>query len=113
MMYEGAKDIPDDGRNQVINDAVEIEEPIDLATLEGDPHDLNWDQPHVSICDDWAWAMAQRENGAFDEFKGQFVAVADKRVIGSGPLDAPLRKKLIDQRRIDPARLVILFVDGA
>jgi hypothetical protein len=60
---------------------------------------------------DWNWAHQQHEAGRLDEFRGEFVAVLQGRVIGHGSDPADLRQRLAGKHAVDPERLVVLYVE--
>src|SRR5687767_7650264 len=69
--------------------------------------------PYPEILADWEWLFREIPTERFDPYRGQFVAVFEKKVLGSGRDALDLRQAVAAQHGLDdPDRLVITFVEG-
>jgi hypothetical protein len=59
---------------------------------------------------DFAAAYRLLDHGELNEYRGQFVAVLDGRVVGAGPNPGKLRDQVSESHRVDPERLAIIHV---
>jgi hypothetical protein len=60
---------------------------------------------------DWKWTREQYNAGAFDDVPGQYVAVAHKERLGSGPFPDVLKDEVAAKTGLPPERLVIFYID--
>src|SRR5687767_1657619 len=76
----------------------------------GDPPDDESLYPYPEILADWEWLFSEIPTERFDPYRGQFVAVFEKKVLGSGKDALDLRQSVAAKHGLDdPDRLVITF----
>jgi hypothetical protein len=61
---------------------------------------------------DWKWACDHLSRGEFERFAGQFVAVLEGEVVGTGLDQEQLREQISHQHGVIGERVVILYVDA-
>jgi hypothetical protein len=59
--------------------------------------------------DDACFAMQEMLRNAFDDIPGDFVAVYQKKVVGSGDDETALRQRLSEEYRVDPERFFVAY----
>jgi hypothetical protein len=64
------------------------------------------------VLEDWRWLFDEVPTPRFDPYRGHFVAVFEKRVLGSGDDEPQLRQTVAAEHNIDPDRLVTMFIEG-
>jgi hypothetical protein len=60
---------------------------------------------------DWKWAYKELRAGRFGTYRGVHVAVFEERVIGSDANAIDLIERMCAMTGLDPARIVVLYVD--
>lgn len=91
---------------------------IDTSSAEGSsrliaPRENEEASPPIpeEILKEWRWIFKAREEGLFDRYAGEHVAVYNQRIWGSS-LDAKLLREYVALKyQIDPERLVIVYND--
>jgi hypothetical protein len=63
------------------------------------------------ILDEWRWIMQGREEGLFDQYAGEHIAIYRQKVWGSSTDPVLLREYLALKYHLDPERLVIAYID--
>jgi hypothetical protein len=63
------------------------------------------------ILEDWRFVFRGREEGLFDGYAGQHLAVFGQKVLDSGSDPARLREEVARRHQLDPERLVIAYID--
>jgi hypothetical protein len=60
---------------------------------------------------DWNIAFSALEAGEYEEYSGQFIAILEGCVVGSGTNQAKLREEVAQRHGVRPERLVVLYID--
>jgi hypothetical protein len=69
--------------------------------------------PYPEVLADWEWLFSEIPTERFNPYRGHFVAVFEKKVLGSGDDAIDLRQSVAAEHGLDdPDRLVITFVEG-
>jgi hypothetical protein len=76
-----------------------------------DPNDQS-PYPYPEVLEDWRWLFDEVPTPRFDPYRGRFVAVFEKRVLGSGDDEPQLRQTVAAEHNLDPDRLVTMFIEG-
>jgi hypothetical protein len=67
---------------------------------------------HRAILDDLLWAREQSASGAFDDQLGKYIAVVNRKILGSGFHAYNLVQQITkDNPEIEPARIALHYVD--
>ena len=64
-----------------------------------------------SVLGDWRAGFEMLESGALDEFRGQFVAILNSKVVDSGSDQSKLRKAVARATNVEEERVVVMYVD--
>jgi hypothetical protein len=64
------------------------------------------------ILDAWRWIFKGREEGLFDQYAGEHVAVYKQKIWGSSLDSRLLREYVALKFQIDPEQLVIVYIDA-
>jgi hypothetical protein len=67
--------------------------------------------PYPEILADWQWIFDEYGTGRFEPYRGQFIAVYNQQVLGSGPRPSELREAVAAEHHLDPDRLAVTFID--
>jgi hypothetical protein len=87
-------------------------EPRDPPEAEAVPPSDDSLYPYPEILADWQWLFSEVATKQFDPYRGHFVAVFEKKILGGGDDEPQLRQAIAAQHNLDPDRLVIMFVEG-
>lgn len=97
-----------------MSDTTHVETPLSDGSAHSAPSQAsNVPTPPIpeEILDEWRWIFQAREEGLFDQYPGEHVAVYQQKIWGSS-LDAKLlREHVALKYQIDPKRLVIVYID--
>jgi hypothetical protein len=66
--------------------------------------------PYPEILADWQWVYDEYGTGRFEPYLGNFIAVHERQVLGSGPREPELRKAVAAEHHLDPDRLVTMYI---
>ncbi len=84
--------------------------PAEAPPPSGSQHALDPPIPE-EILDEWRWIFRGREEGLFDAYAGQHIAVCGQKVLASGRDPDLLREEVARAHHIDPERLVVAYID--
>jgi hypothetical protein len=90
-------------------DPIKTAEPFRPAAGEANGRPPN---PSPEELADWDWLFGEIPTQRFDPYRGRYVAVFEKRVLGSGDQPRWLRQEVAAAHRIAPERLVVAYVEG-
>jgi hypothetical protein len=97
-----------------MSDSAQSSEAVQRPGKEWPPADPN-DQspyPYPEVLEDWRWLFDELSAGHLEQYRGQFVAVCDKQVLGSGRDEPLLRQTVAAAHGMDPDRLVTMHLDA-
>ena len=92
-----------------MSDPVKTTEPVRTAGAEANGRSPN---PSPEELADWDWLFGEIPTQRFDPYRGRYVAVFEKRVLGSGDHPRRLRQEMAAAHHIAPERLVVAYVEG-
>jgi hypothetical protein len=67
--------------------------------------------PYPEVLEDWSWLFDELKAGRLKPYAGHYVAVFEKRILGSGEDVTQLQRTVAADHHLDPDRLVIMYVD--
>jgi hypothetical protein len=85
------------------------------------PPSLSSVQPHQApagspplpeVLGDWQWVYEEVSKGAFEAYRQQHIAVVNRTVLDHDTDQLVLRQRVSGRQGLDPARIVVFYVDG-
>ncbi len=68
--------------------------------------------PLTEVLADWQWVYEEVSNGGFETYRGQHIAVVNRTVLDHDSDQLALRQRVAGQHTLDPARIVVFYVEG-
>ena len=88
-------------------------DPVPPRKLDPNTDKLPLDAEGWAYLADLKWVDEQYNRGAWDQYMGNYIAVARKQLIAYGPDPLALRERAAKESGLDPDRISITYVEPA